>query len=196
MLRNENLNGMQDAELTTFLADAQCIADDARAAFGNLSAAQINWKPSAKEWSVGQCFEHLILTNAGYFPALERLARGEKRRTMWERMPILPRVFGSLVLKAVDPNSTRKIKAPNAFQPASSEIEADIIEKFAAHQNELIRLAQTIDGVDLRKTVITSPISPLVTCRLVDACRIIIAHERRHFAQARRVTETENFPRA
>jgi len=30
---------------------------------------------------------------------------------------------------------------------------------------------------------------------VLDACRILIAHDRRHFEQARRVTQSPGFPR-
>ena len=50
------------------------------------------------------------------------------------------------------------------------------------------------DGADLRGTIVTSPVSPLVTYSLLDAYRIMVAHGRRHFEQAQRVTEAAGFP--
>jgi hypothetical protein len=42
--------------------------------------------------------------------------------------------------------------------------------------------------------IVASPIAGFVTYNMLDACRIVVAHERRHFEQARRVTEAEGFP--
>src|SRR5919112_472867 len=50
--------------------------------------------------------------------------------------------------------------------------------------------------VDLRRTMVTSPVAAVATYSLLDAYRIVVAHERKHFEQARRVTEEAGFPRA
>jgi hypothetical protein len=47
----------------------------------------------------------------------------------------------------------------------------------------------------LRRTVVTSPVTAVATYSLLDAYRIIVGHERKHFEQARRVAESEGFPR-
>ena len=52
------------------------VATDSKTIFGSLSAAQLNWKPAPKSWSVAQCFDHLITTHSLYFPEFERLANG------------------------------------------------------------------------------------------------------------------------
>ena len=66
--------------------------------------------------------------------------------------------------------------------------------QFVGHQGELAGLVRANEGTDFKGTIITSAISPFVTYSMLDACRIAVAHERRHFAQARRVTEAEGFP--
>jgi DinB superfamily len=184
-----------DGELGGQLEGLKTIAEDARKTFGGLSSAQLNWKPGAEHWSVGQCFEHLIKTNRSFFPTLERLARGEHKSRAWERLSPFSGFFGRMALKSVAPESPRKFKAPRGFRPSASDVDAAVIEQFAAHQSELAELMKATAGLDLKKTVVTSPISGLVTYSLLDAFRIVVAHERRHFEQARRVTEAEGFPR-
>ena len=186
----------ETGKLSALLTEAESIRDEAGAAFGGLSHAQLNWKPSMEEWSIGQCFDHLILTNQPYFPILEKIAAGERKRNLWQRVPLLPGLFGKLVLGAVSPESARKIKARQGFLPAASDIEAQIISRFAQHQDELMRRMKATESLNVEKIIITSPISSLVTYSLLDGYRIIITHERRHFLQARRVMATEGFPRA
>jgi len=48
--------------------------------------------------------------------------------------------------------------------------------------------------LDLEKIVITSPVAAAVTYSLMDAYRIIVVHEARHFQQAKRLTEEATFP--
>ena len=184
---NGDLNGQ--------LEELKAIAEDARETFGGLSAAQLNWRPGAEQWSVGQCFEHLIKTNRSFFPTLERLARGERKSGTWERLSPFSGFFGKIVLKSLRPESSRKFKAPRGLRPSASDVDAAVIEQFAAHQAELAELMKATENLDLKKTVVTSPISGFVTYSLLDAFRIVVTHERRHFEQARRVTESEAFPR-
>lgn len=181
-------------ELGEVVEQLGAIAGEARREFGGLSAAQLNWKPGPDEWSVGQCFEHLMKTNRSFFPVLERIARGERRNSAWERWSPLSGLFGRLITRTVGQEGGRKFKAPRKLRPSASDHEADIVERFAGHQSELAGLMRAPERADLKRTVVTSPISGFVTYSLLDACRIIVAHERRHLRQARRVTETPGFP--
>jgi hypothetical protein len=174
----------------------EAIAAEARAVFGGLDGRQLNWKPAAESWSVGQCFEHLLKTNAGFFSTLERIGRGEHRSSLWEKWSPLSGFFGRMVLRAVAPGSRRKFKAAAKTQPASSDVEADVIGRFAEQQARLAGLMRATDKIDLNKTVVTSPVASFVTYSLFDAYRVVVMHERRHFEQARRVTEAAGFPKA
>ena len=86
-----------NGELRSLLEELKAVADDTQKVFGGLTPAQLNWKPSAEQWSVGQCFEHLIRTNRGLLPALEQSARGEHRQTLWQRISPLSGLFGLYV---------------------------------------------------------------------------------------------------
>jgi hypothetical protein len=100
------------------------------------------------------------------------------------------------VIGAVSPESTRKVKARKGFLPAASDIDGQIIERFAHQQDELMRLMKATRSLELEKIIITSAISPLVIYSLLDGYRILVTHERRHFLQAERVMKAEEFPRA
>jgi hypothetical protein len=183
-------------ELGGLLDELRAVTKDAREVFGRLSAAQLNWKPSAGQWSVGQCFDHLIVTNRCFFPDMERVAAGEYKSSLWGRVSPLSGFFGRLILKALDPEKGRKTKAPRVFEPAASDVAADVIEQFAAHQDGLSARMRATAGADLRGLKVTSPVSAVATYSLLDAYRIIVAHERRHFEQARRVAQSGGFPGA
>jgi hypothetical protein len=183
-----------NGELGDLLEELRTVTDDARKVFGGLSAMQLNWKPALEQWSVGQCFEHLIKTNRGFYTPLEEVARGEQKSTLWQRASPLSGLFGWLVMRSL--GSSRKFPAPRALQPSTSDVDAAIIGSFVEHQDDLTARMRAVEGADLKGTVITSPIAGFVTYSMFDACRIVVAHERRHFAQAQRVTQAEGFPRA
>lgn len=175
--------------------EAERLGQDTKATFGNLNASQLNWKPNADQWSVGQCFDHLLTTNQGYMEIFEKISRGEKETGLWERMPLVPDFFGSMLKKGVAPESSRKFKAPQMFRPSSSAVEAEVIEKFVAQLQQLISVMQVTSKLDTGKIVLTSPVSKLITLKLPDAYSIMLLHARRHFLQAQRVLQLENFPR-
>lgn len=180
--------------LGELVAQLDEIAAGARREFGGLSAAQLNWRPSPERWSVGQCLEHLIKSNGRFFPVLERLARGERSQSAWERWSPLSGLFGRLIERTLADDGGRKYKAPAKLLPSASDVSADVVEQFAAQQRELGELMGAAPLAGLSRTVVTSPISGFITYSLHDACRIVVAHERRHLRQARRVTETPGFP--
>jgi hypothetical protein len=186
---------LRSSDLSTVLAEAALVAAETRRTFGGLSAEQVNWKPDAHEWSVGQCFDHLIVSNRPYVGIFEQVLAGPRRPRGWERVPLLPRVFGSLLVGMLRPDSGRKLRARPAFYPSSSRLAPSIIATFLAQQDTLLRLMDASRVLDLDGITITSPVMDLVTYSLMDACRIVVVHEQNHFVQATRVTEFPGFPR-
>ena len=184
---------MQKADLANLISAVNKVAEDARSVFGQLTPSQLNWKPSTERWSIAQCFDHLLTANKGYFPVVENVLAG-KKRTFLESMPVLPGLAGKLLIKSLDPSSTRKLKAPKKFQPAQSDVRASVINDFVDLQQRVIEKMKATKHLDLEKIVITSPVTAVMTYSLMDAYRVIVVHEQRHFQQAQRVTEEAAFP--
>ena len=181
-------------DLIHLVSEMTTIADHAQLTFGNLSARQLNWKPSNEGWSIGQCFDHLITANKAYIPIIEQVLMGTKPSTSWEKIPLLPNLFGKLLIKYLSPQSTRKLKAPEVFKPSSSSIDQDIISRFIELQKQMILLMKRTEGFNLSGIKITSPALRFVTYSMIDAYEIIVVHEKRHVQQAERVLEAEGFP--
>src|SRR3954468_23564793 len=79
---------------------------DAERVFGHLSAAQLNWKPDAGRWSVAQCFEHLLTSNEMMLREGQE-ASNASRRTIWQRLPVLPGLLGRALIRSQAPGTTR-----------------------------------------------------------------------------------------
>ena len=180
-------------ELSSLISELEKVSDDAQKTFGNLSGGQINWKPSAEGWSVGQCFEHLIKTNRLFFPELDRIASGERKNSFWENYSPFSSLFGNFLIKSLKKDE-RKFKAPSAAIVPPSNIDADIIEQFSKHQLEIIEKIKATENADRKKIVITSPFMKLATYSLADGFSVVVEHEKRHFRQAERVLQAEGFP--
>lgn len=181
------------------IADAiealKATSEDVRSNFGGLSSEQLNWKPSAKSWSVAQCLDHLITIDGLYFPLFEELRKGRTVSTFWERVSPLSGFFGSYLIKVLSPDHAKKVKTSKKAYPSSSEIDAGIIARFEQHNRDLAEHLENLPAeIDLKRTIITSPLASFVTYSLDDCITILTVHERRHFEQARRVMGSEGFP--
>ena len=110
------------SELETIIADTQKI-------FGKLSAEQINWKPSEKVWSVGQCFEHLIITNDLYFPNIQKVIDGKHSNNFYSKIPFATDLIAVLMRNSLNPDQKRKMKTFKVFEPAASDVSETIIKE-------------------------------------------------------------------
>ena len=179
--------------MNEIISELETISADTQRTFGELSSEQLNWKPNAESWGIGQCFEHLIVTNKLEMIAIEKALRGEHTKTVWERLPVLPKIFGSILIKAVNPESKKKFKAPKNFRPVLSNISRQILDDYVKTAQQIIGFIKACKDLDSKKMIITSPIPRIAYC-LYDAFKVISLHDRRHFRQAKRVTEAEGFP--
>jgi DinB superfamily len=182
-------------ELPALIADARAIAADAERTFGPLNGTQLNWKRRVDEWSVAQCLEHLIKIDAAYFPQFRLIEQGAYAPTWRDHAPWLARLFGSLILRAVQPASRRRFKSAKQVEPSAGTIDGDIVARFAVHQQEVIEHMTATCRRDLDTVVVTSMVAPIAFYSVLDAFRILVAHERRHLAQAERVTGADGFPK-
>jgi DinB family protein len=185
---------------TLSLADVRAgldqIAREAQATFGALGTRELNWKPDASRWSVAQCLEHLLKANQLMLNAAEVALSGTVPRTIWQRLPVLPGLFGRLMVRSQAPGGARKYKADPQAQPASSDIAADIVQRFIEQHRETVRRVQAVDERAAASTIMTSPFVKVITYSVLDGWRLVLAHDRRHFEQASRVTLSEGFPRS
>jgi hypothetical protein len=168
------------------------VARDAHETFGSLDARQLNWKPGETRWSVAQCFDHLLTANR---LMLERAqdAIVNPTRTLWQRVPFLPSLWGYALICSQAPNMG-KFRAPASARPATSEIPGDIVQRFVDQHRDAVEWARSLSERDAAKTIMVSPFVRVVTYSVLDGCRIVAAHDRRHFEQARRVLASPGFP--
>ncbi len=168
------------------------VTAEARAKFGALNREQLNWRPPDGGWSVGQCLEHLIKTSEIYSEDFRSIADGTRATSFWENWSPLSSFFGRFLTSYMDKDE-KKVKTTERFVPPS-EIEANIVDRFEASQQELISLIDSTSNADWDRTKLTSSFQGFVTYSLADAFRIIAAHQRRHIRQAERVMNDAGFP--
>jgi hypothetical protein len=170
------------------------IASESEAVFGQLDAGRLNWRPGQQQWSVAQCFEHLLTANRLMFRAADDALAGSGPRTIWQRLPVLPGVLGRALIRSQAPGGNRKYAAPSKALPAASDIADDVVRRFVEQQREAARKVQLLDSTRLAQTIMTSPFVRVVTYSVLDGWRIVVAHDHRHVEQAKRVLQAREFP--
>jgi len=172
----------------------ESLSQDVQATFGACDDRQLNWRPDPARWSIAQCFDHLLTANALMFRAAEAALDDATPRTVWQRMPIVPRVLGRLLVRSQAPGAARKFKAPSQAVPATSDIAGDVIARFIEQHREAVRRITSLDERDAARAVMTSPFIKVVTYSVFDGWRLVLAHDRRHVEQARAVMQSPGFP--
>lgn len=170
------------------------VTAEAKSLFGNLSSGQLNWKPAPEKWSIGQCLDHLIVSNTTYYPPLNEVISGKHRNSFYQNLKFVSRFFGNYLIKETGPVVAKPMKSPLAFVPSQSEISGSIIADFEKHQKEFSSLLHQLEKVDLENTVVSSPALGIITYNLADLLTILTGHEQRHLAQAKNVMNHPKFP--
>jgi len=136
----------------------------------------------------------LLTANRLMLQTADAALNNAEARTLWQRLPVLPGVLGRMLIRSQTPGTARKFTAPAKAQPATSDISADIIQRFVEQHREAVTRVQVLNEVDAARAIMTSPFIKAVTYSVLDGWRLLLAHDRRHFEQARRVALSPGFP--
>ena len=151
-----------------------------------LTAAQWNFKPDEKTWSVFQCAEHIALSEDLIFGSVTKIVQGPAAPDTKDA------VTDEFILKAVV-NRTQKFQAPEALQPKHTfATPEELIAHFkAARERTIAYVRDTQD--DLRGHFFDHPV--LKTMDGYQWILLLSAHSQRHTAQLLEVKANPNFPK-
>src|SRR4051812_23885935 len=180
-------------DIDAVISEFQSISEDVKNNFGSLAPDQVNWKPAPESWSVGQCLDHLIKSNEEFYPELEKLAAGTRKNTFWQNWSPLSGIAGAFLVSTLKKDG-QKVKTNQKMTPPS-DVPADIVERFIKHETELAEKLRACSTADWRKVVLTSPFVKIMTYRMDVGLQAMIEHEKRHIRQAKRVIESDAFPK-
>jgi hypothetical protein len=197
---------MADADLRAPLdvhalaAQYEAASAEAEALAAGLSEAQGRWRHRPGAWSVAECLSHLAVLNRTYLDDLARVvaqARIDGRRARGpQRLSWFGRTFTGAMGPVTGQGLGRKLPAPPAYAPPSDVGLADALADFRAVQRAMLERVRSAEGLDLSGIMMKSPAWPMLRFSLLTALAALAAHERRHLAQARRVTQRPGFPPA
>ena len=159
-----------------------------------LSAEQRAWSPPEGGWGVDQVLAHLATTNESYLePLAAAIERARGAAADRQRPPWRPSFFGRLLIRSLDPSSTRRVFTPRTWRPAE-EAPADALERFLNSQRRLVELARAAGASDLMNGRLSSPANRLIRLNLGDPFRIFVVHGWRHLGQVERILAHPGFP--
>lgn len=171
-------------------------AADARAVAlaKDLTIAQLNWKPRPHAWSVGQCLEHLCISNEVYIDPMTDSLGGPPAGPVDE---ITPGWFGRwFIRRYIEPTTQRtRARAPRKIVPVATRIDSSILDRFIASNAAVRDVIARAQGHDINRVRFRNPFVPLIRFTVGTGLQIIARHNHRHLLQAERVLEVSDFPR-
>ena len=152
--------------------------------FGQLSAQELNWKKNTDQWSIAQIIDHIITINETYYPIFAALKAGNYSTPKVYSWNPISNFVGKKVLQALEPSRKKKISTFEIWEPSTSNINADILEKFTVHQSTLAEHYDEMVSFMEAGTKISSPANKKFVYRLDVGFEAILLHEKRHYNQA------------
>ncbi len=157
--------------------------------FGQLSSEQLSWKPDSDSWNIAQVIDHIIVVSRSYEPTFKALGQGTYKPPFIGKIGFLVKLMGKTILEGSGPDRRKKISTFPVWQPSQTEIQDDLMARFDKTQLELQQWIRNSADLIGRGTVISSPANRNIVYKLETALDIILAHQGRHFEQAKEVLQ-------
>jgi hypothetical protein len=193
MISDEPTVQVADPFLSGLIEQLDAIVLDARAVLDGLTAEQVNWRPDAQRWSIGQCLDHVARTVRLYPEAIEQMI-GEARRRVGGEKPFREGWVSRWAISSMEPPPSLRIRTMRRVEPAERLDAGSLRAEFEGALRRLRELIVAADGVSLRHARMNSPFTRVLKFTLGQTFAINLAHARRHLWQARQVCQHANFP--
>ncbi len=163
-------------------------AEKLKKSIEGLSEAQLQFKPSANEWSVSQCVEHIILTEKMLFDmtkeALKKPANPERKEEV--------KVTDQQLLDGITDRSYKAEASAELIGEGRYADPTTALRDLQAQRAEILAFIENVPIEELRNHISDSPFGP------VDAYHsllFIAGHTARHTLQIEEVKAKDGFPK-
>ncbi len=156
--------------------------------FKKLSMAELQHKQNSDSWSILECIEHLNRYADFYIPELrKRIEASKHKRSTVFKPGLLGSYFANLMLPR---ERLKKIKTFPSMDPLDSHVDIDVLDRFIAHQTQLLLLLEKSRNTDLTKVKTAISISRWIKLRLGDTFRVVVYHNFRHMVQCQDILDS------
>jgi len=154
-------------------------------AFQEMGEEELNFKPDEKQWSILECLEHLNRYGDFYIPEIKSSI---EKTTSVASVNFKSGLLGNYFAKSMLPKEKlNKMKTFKSMNPAGSDLDKGVLEKFIGQQKQLLDLLNDARKIDLQKVKTSISISNWIKLRLGDTFRVVIYHNQRHMVQAHKL---------
>ncbi|PWV54151.1 DinB family protein [Chitinophaga sp. S165] len=149
-------------------------------------------QPAPDKWSVAQCLDHLNAYSRFYVPVMEQAIQSRLTGSLPPapsasfKSGLLGNYFTKMMEPKPDGTAGTRMQAPKAYRPLSDLDAAKVVAEFIEWQQRTKALLDQAKHVNLQKIKIPTTLGNWLKFSLGDTFRFVIAHERRHMAQALR----------
>lgn len=183
---------MENESLLAQLAQVSKATDaEAAAHLAKLTKDQLNWRPDQDTWSVGQEFQHLLLTNRAYLPVIEDLLKRAGPRAK----EYAPKFWGRFLIDVAKPDSKSNVPVPKKLVPSNDPLDVNLVEEYFSLQARFENALEAAKSKDLTAKF-SSPFAWFIRLQLGDALQTIPYHNQRHIGKALRLIDHPEFPKA
>lgn len=180
-----HMTSQERTQLVQYLKDSQ---KEFLAAVSNLTDEQWKWKPAPERWSVGECAEHIMLSEGLLFSkaqeAIKNPPSSDWETTTGPKTAILLQVMAPRLGKA---------KAPEDIVPSGTMPRAEIMAKFAEARAQTLKFAEDTQ-IALKEHVAPHPFPIFNPLNAYQWILYIPLHNMRHDKQIAEVKSTAGFP--
>jgi hypothetical protein len=175
------------SQLAEYRSGFQALKADATRLVADVDDSTLLTSPTEGTWSVVQIFDHLNTTGRPLLNALEVAIQDGQQTGPYGKPPFEYGLLSRWFVRSMQPSSWA-LPAPPSLQPEPS---ANLppsapLQDFRDLQDQFADCVTSAEGLDLRRLRIPSPALPFFRVSLGAWFEATIAHERRHFEQARR----------
>ena len=156
-----------------------------------LTSQQLNWRPAPDAWSIGQCLQHLLISNQIYLPAIAASLEGRQQLPVPE--VVLGRFSRWFIKNYIGPSNGARAQAPRKIRPAV-EVESSVLDTFLRSNDASRNLIAKASAYDVNRIRFRNPFIPLLRFTVGTGLEIVSQHESRHLLQAERVRQAGSFP--
>jgi len=174
--------------IESYIQQLDDINRDADDLLSNIADDQVNRAPGEGQWSIEQCFSHLIVCGYAELPHLQHAIRKGQQAGLSGKPPFRYGFLGNWFVLAMDENGAIPFRAPRIYMPRAGYFHAAALAADSSDlQHQFAVCLEESSGLDLARIRVTTAITKHITFSLGQDFALFLAHERRHVRQAYRV---------
>ena len=175
-----------ERELALYRSGLESVQEEVRRLFSPLSDEELNRRPEPDRWSAGECVDHLVVIGNLLVPLMQKAILAGRGNRWLAEGPFRYSWPGRMFVESLQPGARLKIKTQHEYRPARMHAREELLRRFDAVQEGLIRSVNDSAGLDLVRIKVPSPARRFIRLSLGIWFASTVAHERRHSAQAAR----------